>query len=88
MNTEENAMRNRYGDEYSFEKVAENTYKIVGDLSYWRFGGKEGQEGIDESDLGFVDPSGGPFIAPGYEIEGSKVVRISSNNEGIFFEVE
>lgn len=81
-------MKNRYGDEYSFEKVAENTYKIVGELSYWRFGGKEGQEGVDTSDLGFVDPSGGPFIAPGYVIEGRKVVRISAKGEDIFFEVE
>jgi len=81
-------MKNRYGNEYNFEKVAENTYKIVGDLDYWRFGGKEGQEGVDTNDLGFVDPSGGPFISPGYIIEGRKVIRISSKIEGIFFEVE
>jgi len=81
-------MKNRYGNEYNFEKVNENTYRIVGELDYWRFGGKEGQELIDENDLGFVDPSGGPFIAPGYVIEGRKVVRISSKNEDIFFEVE
>ncbi len=29
-------MRNRYGDEYHFEKINENTYIIVGDLKYWR----------------------------------------------------
>jgi hypothetical protein len=33
-------MKNRYGNEYSFEKVDDNTYTIVGELSYWRFGGK------------------------------------------------
>jgi hypothetical protein len=81
-------MKNRYGNEYSFEKVAENTYKIVGELSYWRFGGKEGQNQMDFTDLGFVDPSGGPFISPGYVIEGRKVIRISSKDEDIFFEVE
>jgi hypothetical protein len=81
-------MKNRYGNEYSFEKVAKNTYKIVGELSYWRFGGKEGQNEMDFTDLGFVDPSGGPFIAPGYVIEGRKVVRISAESEDIFFEVE
>jgi hypothetical protein len=81
-------MRNRYGNEYNFEKVAENTYKIVGELSYWRFGGKEGQNEMDFTDLGFVDPSGGPFIAPGYVIEGRKVIRISSKDENILFEVE
>ena len=80
-------MKNRYGNEYHFEKVSENTYTIVGDLSYWRFGGKEGVPGVDESDLGFVDPSGGPFIAPGYMIEGRQVVRISAVGEKILFEV-
>lgn len=81
-------MKNRYGDEYWFEPVSENTYAICGDLKYWRCGGKEGQDTIDQTDLGFVDPSGGPFIAPGYEIEGRKVVRISANNSTFLFEVE
>jgi hypothetical protein len=81
-------MKNRYGDEYRFEKVNDNTYTIKGDLNYWRFGGKEGQEGIDDNDLGFVDPSGGPFISIGYMIEGRPVKRISSVNGEIFFEVK
>ena len=81
-------MKNRYGDEYSFSQVNENTYTIVGALKYWRYGGREGQEQMDFTDLGFVDPSGGPFIAPGYVIEGRKVVRISAKGEDIFFEVE
>jgi len=82
-------MKNRYGDEYRFELVGENTYTIVGDLKYWRFGGKEGQEQMDFSDLGFVDPSGGPFIAVGMSIEGRKITRIRSEvNDSIFFEVE
>lgn len=81
-------MRNRYGDEYSFNKVDENTYTIVGDLKYWRYGGKEGQSEMDFSDLGFVDPSGGPFIDIGYPIEGRFVKRIRSLDESIFFEVE
>lgn len=81
-------MRNRYGDEYSFNKVDENTYTIVGDLKYWRYGGKEGQSEMDFSDLGFVDPSGGPFINIGYPIEGRFVKRIRSLDESIFFEVE
>jgi hypothetical protein len=81
-------MRNRYGDEYTFEKVGENTYTIKGDLNYWRFGGKEGQQGIDDNDLGFVDPSGGPFISMGYMIEGRAVKRISLAGDEILFEVE
>ena len=81
-------MKNRYGDEYSFSQVNENTYTIVGALKYWRYGGREGQEQLDLNDLGFVDPSGGPFIELGMKIEGRKIVRISAQGERIFFEVE
>jgi len=81
-------MRNRHGDEYSFQKVDTNTYTVVGELKWWRYGGQEGQQTIDYNNLGFVDPSGGPFISLGYQIEGRKIVRISSNGEQILFEVE
>jgi hypothetical protein len=81
-------MRNRYGDEYHFEKVDDNTYTIVGDLKYWRYGGREGQDRMEMNDLGFVDPSGGPFIALGGEIEGRKIVRISNVDQRILFEVK
>lgn len=81
-------MRNRYGNEYNFEKVNNNTYTITGDLKYWRYGGNDGEDGIDYNNLGFVDPSGGPFIGRGYMIEGRKVVNISMSNDKIFFKVE
>ena len=81
-------MKNRYGDEYTFEKVDENIYTIVGELKYWRYGGREGQEQMDLNDLGFVDPSGGPFIELGMNIEGRKVSRIRAVGEQLFFEVE
>ena len=81
-------MKNRYGDEYSFEKVSEGVYTIVGDLKYWRYGGREGQEQMDFTDLGFVDPSGGPFIELGMKIEGRKIQRIRAEGEQILFEVE
>jgi hypothetical protein len=77
----ESKMRNRYGDEYTFESVDENTYTIKGDLKYWRFGGREGQEQMDLSDLGFVDPSGGPFIEVGMKIEGREIVNISAADD-------
>lgn len=80
--------RNRYGVEYTFEKVADNTYTIKGALEYWRYGGQEGQDRIDYDNLGFVDPSGGPFIGIGYMIEGRKVTRIRSRDEQLLFEVE
>lgn len=83
-------MKNRYGDEYSFELVSENTYTIVGDLKHWRFGGVEGQESLNTNDLGFVDPSGGPFIGIGGNLPGMKntVKRIYVENDRILFEVQ
>jgi hypothetical protein len=80
--------KNRDGVEYSFEPVNENTYTIVGDLKYWRYGGREGQEQMDFTDLGFVDPSGGPFIELGMRIEGREVNRIRSQGDQIYFEVK
>lgn len=82
-------MKNRYGDIYHFEKLSENTYTIVGDLKYWRYGGREGQQQMDMSDIGYVDPSGGPFISIGDVIEGRRVTRIRvDSGEQILFEVE
>lgn len=86
-------MKNRYGDEYNFELVSEGVYTIVGDLKYWRFGGREGQSGIDFTNLGFVDPSGGPFIQIGMVIESRKIRRIRADGDlngmpKILFEVE
>ncbi len=81
-------MKNRYGDEYFFEKKGDNFYAIKGELKYWRFGGREGQEQMDMSDLGYVDPSGGPFISIGYSIDGRMVKHISLVDEQIIFEVE
>lgn len=81
-------MKNRYGDEYQFTKVGNDTYTITGDLKYWRMGGQEGQSHIDYENLGFVDPSGGPFIGIGYPIEGRKVVRIRMVADTIYFDVE
>lgn len=81
-------MKNRHGNEYEFVKVNDNIYTIKGELEHWRFGGKEGESFLNTNDLGFVDPSGGPFISIGYEIEGRKVKRISNEQGGIMFEVE
>ena len=96
-------MKNRYGDEYHWEKLNDNEYKFVmeGDsLKYCRYGGKEGQEKLDPNDLGMFDPSGGPYVAVGSKIywdeiyEGTKqepliVTRIMNRGaEGLFVEVE
>jgi hypothetical protein len=86
-------MKNRYGVEYHYVKIDDNTYTIEGDLKYWRYGGRDGQETVDILDLGFVDPSGGPFISLGMAIEGRRITRISvnsteNNGEQIRFQVE
>lgn len=81
-------MRNRHGDEYRFEQIDSCTYTIVGDLKWWRYGGQDDQQTIDYSNLGFVDPSGGPFIGIGYLIGDRKVVNISLDGERIIFKVE
>lgn len=74
-------MKNRYGDEYTFERIGDNDYAIKGELKFWRFGGREGQEQLDMCDLGFVDPSGGPFIQLGMQIEGREIVNISAGGD-------
>jgi len=86
-------MKNRYGDEYWFDQLTPNLYTIKGDLKYWRFGGREGQEKIDLNDLGFVDPSGGPWLAVGMSIEGRTIKKISASGDldevpQIVFEVD
>lgn len=83
-------MRNRHGVEYNFVKVGENRYRFEMDeaeMQYMRMGGREGQESIDKSNLGFFDPPGGPFIAIGSAVDNRTVKRIESTDEGVFVEV-
>ena len=96
-------MKNRYGDEYHWEKLNDKEYKFVieGDsLDFCRMGSKEGQVQLDMNDLGMFDPSGGPYVAVGSKIysdeilDGKKddepliVERIRSTNEGYIVEVQ
>lgn len=95
-------MRNRHGVEYSYESIGKNAYRFhMSDegMNYMRFGGKEGQESVDLSDLGMFDPSGGPYVAVGSkiywdEITGASehppliVKKIMSLETGIIVEVE
>lgn len=71
-------MRNRYGNHYEFKKLSENTYTIVGDLKYWRSGF------ANDGSIDFVDPSGGPFIDIGYQIDGREVIKIETGEQIIF----
>lgn len=80
---------NRYRDTYWFERVDSNVYSIQGELKHWRCGGMEGEDSINSSNYGMIDPAGGPFLSPNYfSIDGQMVIRIFSNGENFCFEVE
>ena len=88
-------MKNRYGVEYSFTRVEDNLYRFniaESEMIVMRMGGQDYQDEIDMEDLGFFDPSGGPFVEVGSKIyldkEPLTVTRIMSREEGIFVEVE
>lgn len=96
-------MRNRDGKEYCYVKVDDKLYRFnmaEEDMMYMRYGGKDGQDGIDHNDLGMFDPAGGPYVAVGSkiywdEIDGATkqqplVVKriIDRGDEGLFVEVE
>jgi len=79
-------MKNRYGDEYIWEKLSDDTYKFCMksdslSMMYCRMGGRPDQNEIDFTDLGFFDPSGGPYITLGYVIENKEIIRIYQNDE-------
>ena len=78
--------KNRYNDEYTWVILSENEYqfRMTGDsMKYCRYGGREGVEGIDTSNLGMFDPSGGPFVGLGMEIDGKPITRLYSTEDGV-----
>jgi len=84
-------MKNRYGDEYRWEKLNDNEYKFVMEgtsMKYCRWGGKEGQRGIDPNDLGMFDPSGGPYVDIGRLIEVGTVTHIRKTDQGFIVKVK
>jgi len=84
-------MKNRYGDEYHWEKLNDNEYLFVMEgesLKYGRVGGKEGQSGIDYDDLGMFDPSGGPYVDIGCVIEVGTVTHIRKTDQGYIVKVK
>lgn len=83
-------MRNRHGVKYDFVEVSESTYQFVMDeeeMKYCRFGGLEGQDRLDYSNLGFFDPSGGPFVGLGGKIDGKRISRIFVEDFKVFMDV-
>lgn len=96
-------MKNRNGVEYCYVRYHGNLYRFNMDeqhMKYMRYGGKDGEQGIDYNDLGMFDPSGGPYVAIGTkiywdEIDGATkqeplvVKRIMDlGAEGLFVEAE
>lgn len=69
-------LTSRYGDKHILERIGDETstkYQLHTKFSY-RCGITE-----DTPDMyTFIDPSGGPFITLGYDIEGHKVKAIHS----------
>lgn len=80
-------IENRYGENYSFQQVSENTWTLVGNFKYYRTGGFNGDSLIHNNDLGFFDPAGGPFISKGFVINGKKVTKIYMKENNFYFEV-
>lgn len=76
----------RYGDEYHFMPIDEDGKKYIfkcGD--YYRVG----FDNPDDVEYAFVDPSGGPFISPGYKIDDNHIVKsISKHQKGLLIEFE
>jgi hypothetical protein len=82
---------NRYRDEYKWVAENETTYRFEmtgNSLEYCRYGGKEGVEGIDANDLGMFDPSGGPYVSLGMEIDGRPITRLYNSESGFCAEVK
>jgi len=76
---------NRYSDSYMWEAINDTTYKFVMDdkaMKWCRYGGREGVEGIDTSNLGMFDPSGGPYVCLGMEIDGKPITRLLATEDG------
>ena len=65
------ALKNRYGDEYTFVRLRDGAYRIDGTLTHWRVGWSE-----TTGEIEYVDPSGGPFITLGTKIDDQPVIQI------------
>ena len=64
------ALKNRYGDEYTFVRLRDGAYRIDGTLTHWRVGWSE-----TTGEIEYVDPSGGSFITIGTKIDDQPVIQ-------------
>lgn len=80
-------LKSRYGETHRLERIGEkdsHLFLFVPADRYYRIG-------IDShinNSIEFVDPSGGPFIYVGGEVEGNIVKYISKKEQGIVIEFE
>jgi len=74
--------KNRNGDDITFEKVGDNTYKFYSSFGY---GLRTGYKDNIMKEISFVDPSGGPFVSIGYIIPeiNEEVIEILLENDEI-----
>lgn len=77
--------KNRYGDAYKW--IPEDSayrFEMSGDsMHYCRYGVKEGDDGLDLTNLGMFDPSGGPYVCLGMEIDDKPITRLSVTLDGV-----
>ncbi|MGD8305011.1 MAG: hypothetical protein PVF17_00020 [Ignavibacteria bacterium] len=74
--------KNRYNDQYRFTKNSSNSYKLEGNLAYFRHGFEDTPDNII-----FIDPSGGPFLhINNFSIDDNVInTIINENNEYLFY---
>lgn len=77
-------LHSRYNRKNKLIQVSDKEYKLEVEIPYVRCGIIQ----EDKSKYSFVDPEGGPFITPGYEIEGNIVKEIKQTYNGIVIEFE
>lgn len=85
--------KNRYGDEYSwiadgdayrFEMSGDSMhYCRYGGINATIYGGREGDDKLDITDLGMFDPSGGPYVTLGMTIDDKPITRLSVTLDGV-----
>lgn len=78
--------KNRYNDEYWFEEVEPNLFKVQGELNYWRFGGDFNEDKTGFKTITMADASGGPCFYLGDNFYDGEVVEII-DNKGVFLRV-
>lgn len=69
-------IKSRYNDIHTLKRLGDEDsklYELKTEFSY-RMGMSD-----NPNECTFIDPSGGPFITPGFEIEGNKIKTIYAN---------